>query len=379
MEFTNVHLVATLGFALAVIFGAIANRTNFCTMGAVSDWVNMGLKGRFGAWVLAMGIAVAGAQILELTGLVDIGSSLYRTTSFGLGGYIIGGLLFGIGMTLSGGCGQRTLVRVGSGNLKSLVVFLVLALSAYMTLRGLLAVVRVSAIEPMTIDLAAQGISDQGLASVLGGWFGFEATSVVRAGIGLLVAAILILWALKQEALRESADNMIAGIVIGLIIVAAWVVTGLIGVDDFDPVPVEAMTFIAPSGNTLSYLMTYTGATINFGIAIVFGVIVGSFLYSIFSRTFAIETFTDRNDMINHLTGGLLMGFGGVLALGCTVGQAISGISTLALGSFIAAFFIIVGSALTMRVQYHRMDDMSFIGALGVGIADVLMPWRMQD
>jgi uncharacterized membrane protein YedE/YeeE len=260
-----------------------------------------------------------------------------------------------------------------------LVVFLVLALSAYMTLRGLLAVVRVSAIEPMTIDLAAQGISDQGLASVLGGWFGFEATSVVRAGIGLLVAAILILWALKQEALRESADNMIAGIVIGLIIVAAWVVTGLIGVDDFDPVPVEAMTFIAPSGNTLSYLMTYTGATINFGIAIVFGVIVGSFLYSIFSRTFAIETFTDRNDMINHLTGGLLMGFGGVLALGCTVGQAISGISTLALGSFIAAFFIIVGSALTMRVQYHRMDDMSFIGALGVGIADVLMPWRMQD
>ena len=119
MEFSNIHLVAGLGFVLALIFGAVANRTNFCTMGAVSDWVNMGLKGRLGAWVLAMGIAVAGAQILELTGVVDVGSSIYRTTNFGLGGYIIGGLLFGIGMTLGGGCGQRTLVRVGAGNLKS--------------------------------------------------------------------------------------------------------------------------------------------------------------------------------------------------------------------------------------------------------------------
>ena len=379
MEFTNIHLVAALGFGLAIVFGAVANKTNFCTMGAVSDWVNMGLKGRFGAWVLAMGIAIAGAQILELTGLVDVGSSIYRTTNFGLGGYIIGGLLFGIGMTLGGGCGQRTLVRVGTGNLKSLVVLLILAISAYMTLRGLLAVVRVAAIEPMTIDLSEQGMADQGLATVLGGWFGFEASHAVRWALGLVIAALLILWALKQEAVRESRDNLIAGVVIGVIITLAWVVTGLIGMDDFDPVPVEAMSFIAPTGNTLSYLMTYTGSTINFGIAVVFGVIFGSFLYALFSRTFAIETFSDRSDMINHLTGGLLMGFGGVLALGCTVGQSISGISTLALGSFIAAFSIVVGSALTMRVQYHRMDDMGYFKALGTGLADVVMPWRMKD
>ncbi len=379
MEFSNIHVVTSLGFVLALIFGAVANRTNFCTMGAVSDWVNMGLKGRLGAWVLAMGIAIAGAQILELTGLVDIGSSIYRTTNFGIGGYIIGGLLFGVGMTLGGGCGQRTLVRVGTGNLKSLVVLLILAISAYMTLRGLFAVLRVAAIEPMTIDLSEQGIADQGLASVLGGWFGFEAGNAVRWGIGLVVSALLILWALKQDAVRESRDNLTAGIVIGLIITAAWVVTGLIGVDDFDPVPVEAMSFIAPTGNTLSYLMTFTGATINFGIAIVFGVIAGSFLYAIFSRTFAIETFSDRSDMVNHLTGGLLMGFGGVLALGCTVGQSISGISTLALGSFIAAISIVIGSAFTMRVQYHRMDDMGLVKAWGVGLADVLMPWRMKD
>lgn len=379
MEYSNIHVVAGLGFIIALIFGAVANRTNFCTMGAVSDWVNMGLKGRLGAWVLAMGIAVAGAQILELTGMVDIGSSIYRSTTFGLGGYIIGGLLFGIGMTLGGGCGQRTLVRVGTGNLKSVVVLLVLAITAYMTLRGILATVRVAAIEPMGFDLAEQSMSDQGLATVLAGWTGLELTNALRWIVGLVVAAMLILWALSQKALRENSDNIIAGVVIGLLIIASWLVTGLIGADDFDPVPVEGMSFIAPTGNTLSYLMTFTGATINFGIAVVLGIIAGSFLYAVFTRSFAIETFTNKQDMVNHLWGGLLMGFGGVLSLGCTVGQAISGISTLALGSFIAAISIIVGSALTMRVQYHRMDEMSLISAVGTGIADILMPWRMKD
>lgn len=379
MEFTNIHLVAGLGFLLALVFGAVANRTNFCTMGAVSDWVNMGLKGRLGAWVLAMGIAIAGAQILELTGVVDVGSSIYRTTNFGLGGYLIGGLLFGIGMTLGGGCGQRTLVRVGAGNLKSLVVLLVLAITAYMTLRGLLAVLRVAAIEPMTIDFAEQGMADQGLASVLAGWTGLELTNGLRWIVGLVMAAILILWAFSQKALRENRDNLIAGVVIGLIITGAWFVTGYLGADDFDPVPVEGMSFIAPTGNTLSFLMTFTGATINFGIAVVLGIIIGSFLYSIFSKTFSVETFTDKQDMVNHLSGGLLMGFGGVLSLGCTVGQGVSGISTLALGSFIAVLSIIFGSAVTMRVQYHRMDDIGFFKSLGTGIADILMPWRLKD
>lgn len=379
MELSNIHIVAGLGFAIALVFGAVANKTNFCTMGAVSDWVNMGLKGRLGAWVLAMGIAVAGVQILELTGTVDIGSSIYRSTSFGLGGYIFGGLLFGIGMTLSGGCGQRTLVRVGTGNLKSLVVLLVLAVAAYMTLRGILATIRVAAFEPMAIDLTTQGISDQGLATVLAAWTGMELTNTLKWVVGLVTSSVFILWALSQSAVRENKDNIIAGVVIGLLIIASWVVTGLVGADDFDPVPVEGMSFIAPTGNTLSYLMTYTGASINFGIAIVLGIITGSFLYAIFTRTFAIETFTDKQDMINHLSGGLLMGFGGVLALGCTVGQAISGISTLALGSFIATISIVVGSALTMRVQYHCMDDMTFARAVGTGVADIVMPWRMKD
>ena len=352
------------------------NRTNFCTMGAVSDWVNMGLNGRFAAWVLAMGIAVAGAQILELLGLVDLQSTIYRTTSFGWLGYIVGGVLFGIGMTLGGGCGQRSLVRLGSGNLKSLVVVLLLGITAYATLRGILGLVRVNYIEPAAIDLTESGLEEQGLAAMLGNLTGLDPNGAMRWVVAIVVALLLIGWALRQPALRNSVDNLLGGIVTGLCVVGAWAITGIYGLDDFDPVPVESLTFIAPTGNTINYAMTFTGAAINFGIAVVLGMIVGSFLYALVSRSFRLETFSDRSDMCNHLIGAVLMGFGGVLALGCTIGQGVSGVSTLAVGSFIAMISIVAGCALTLKVQYHMMDDLGFFRALGKGTAELLMPWR---
>ncbi len=376
MELSNIHLVAGLGFALAVVFGAVANKTNFCTMGAVSDWVNMGLKGRFGAWLLAMGIAVAGVQILDLGGWIDLTESIYRTSAFGLGGYIIGGLMFGVGMTLSGGCGQRTLVRVGSGNLKSLVVFIVLGLTAYMTLRGIIGVARLAVIEPLSIDLADHGMEEQGLSTMVMHMTGSEITSGIRWAFAGIVSVVLIGLALSIKELRSDFNNLLAGIVVGAVIIGAWIITGIIGYDDFDPVPLEGLSFVAPIGNSISYLMTYTGATITFAIAVVFGVIVGSFIYALVSGTFRIETFSQRGDMVNHLVGGALMGIGGVLSLGCTVGQGVTGISTLAVGSFIATISIIIGSAITMRVQYHRMDELGKISSLTAGIADILIPWR---
>jgi len=376
MEFTNIHLVSGLGFVLAFVFGAVANKTNFCTMGAISDWVNMGLKGRFGAWILAMGVAIAGAQILELTGYLDLRESIYRTPTFGLVGFILGGLMFGIGMTLAGGCGQRTLVRLGGGNLKSLVVFMVLALTAYMTLRGIIGVARVELIEPLAIDLTEKGLDEQGLAATVLPWFGIEVTDGFRWGIAALVSILLIGYALSIKELRGDANNLIAGIVVGMVVIGAWVITGIIGYDDFDPVPVEGLSFVAPIGNSVSYLMTYTGATISFAVAAVFGMIIGSFVYAVVSRTFRIETFSHRSDMINHLVGGALMGIGGVLALGCTVGQGITGLSTLALGSVIATLSIMLGSAITMRVQYHRMDERGVLGSVAAAVADIAMPWR---
>jgi len=372
-DWSVVHKVSLLGFLGALVFGVVANKTHFCIMGSISDWVNMGSRVRFRAWMLSIGIAILGSQAMVQLGWVDLDGTMYRSANFGLAGFLIGGLLFGIGMTLGAGCGQRTLVRVGGGNLKSLVVLIVMAITAYTTLRGLLAPVRIDVLGPLSIDLEAQGITNQGIETIL-------AHLVGASGQWMTIAVTLVLglgavwYAVKDKDFRASGDNILAGTAIGVLVVGAWYVTGVIGNDDFEPVPVEALTFIAPTGNTVNYLMTWTGAEINFGIAVVLGMIVGSFLYAISSGNFRVEAFATRADMRNHLIAGVLMGFGGVLSFGCTIGQGVSGMSTLALGSLATLLSIMLGSALTMKVQYYMLDD-GFWSSLHQSLADLrLLP-----
>ena len=375
MELSNVHNVALWGFLAAAVFGAIANKTNFCTMGAVSDWVNMGDKNRLRAWFLAIGVAVIGAQLLQAAGIVDLGQSIYLTANFGWLGHALGGFLFGVGMTLGGGCGQRTLVRVGSGNLKSLVVMLLMGITAYMTLRGLIAPVRINAIEASNFDLAARNISGQGLPALIQSLTGMTDMNTVRWAVAAVVGIGFTLYALANREFLRSYKNLFAGCSIGLLVVAGWYITGKLGFDEFEPVRLESYTFVAPVAENLNYLMTYTGSTINFGIAAVFGIIAGSFLYAMLSGTFRIEAFSTREDMVNHVFGGVLMGFGGVIALGCTIGQGVTGMSTLAFGSVITLFMIIFGAALTMKVQGHMMDELGFFRALRLSLADMkLLP-----
>ena len=372
MDWTPVYKVSALAFLIGIVFGAVGNKTNFCTMGAVSDWVNMGDKNRLRAWLLAIGLAIVLSQVLQSRGLVDLGQAIYLTTNFGWLGYILGGFLFGVGMTLASGCGQRTLVRVGGGNLKSLVVLVFLGLTAYMTMRGLLALVRVNVIEVTNVSLEAP---DQGIGTLIAAAFGMDNSTIVSWAATVIIGGGMILYAMISRDFRRSFDNLLAGIVIGLIIPAGWYVTGVIGFDDFEPVRLESYTFIAPAAETLQYLMTFTGSTISFGVSAVFGVVLGSFLYVILTGKFRLEYFVGRDDMLRHIFGGILMGFGGVLALGCTVGQGITGMSTLALGSLMALVSIVFGSALTMKIEEHRLDDMSFMSALRYALADLrLMP-----
>ena len=371
MEWEPVYKVAMLSFLVGIIFGAVVNKTNFCTMGAVSDWVNMGNKGRLRAWFLAIGIATLVTQTLQFNGIIDLSESIYLTPNFGWLGYLAGGFLFGVGMTLASGCVNRTLVRVGSGNLKSLVVLIIIGLTAYMTMRGLLALVRVNVFEVTNINLAEHEISNQGIGTLASSALGFSNTALVHNIVTVLVAGGLIVYALKGRELRRSFDNILAGVAIGLIIPAGWYITGVVGFDDFEPIRLESYTFTGPIAEGLMYLMTFTGSTINFGIAAVFGMILGSFLYSILSRKFRVESFSDRGDMVRHLIGGVFMGFGGVLALGCTIGQGITGMTTLALGSFLALISIIFGSALTMKVEYYRLDDEGFLSALRCALSDM--------
>ena len=349
-EWSVVHKVALWGFLGAFLFGIVAHKTHYCTMDVISDWINMGSFRRLRAWLLAIAVALLVSQLLQAIGWI------YLSTNFGIGEHIIGGFLFGVGMTLGGGCGQRTLVRAGGGNLKSLVVLLVLGLTAYITLRGLLAVVRIDVFGFLSIDLSEYALADQSLATVVAVVSGLAPESVAKV-LAAIIGLTLLMYVFKDKDFRTSGDSILSGLVVGLLVAGAWFVTGVVGNDDFDPVRLETVTFVALVGNMLNYVMTWTGSTIGFGIAVVFGVLAGSLVYAVASGNFRIETFSSRSDMLNHLYAGVLMGFGGVLSLGCTIGQGVGGLSTLALGSLVSIVFIVFGCALTIKVQYYMLDD----------------------
>ena len=341
-------LVALLGFGLGIIFGGTAQRTNFCTMGALSDIMFMGSWNRFRAWMLAIAVAVLISQGLHLAEVVDLGESIYLSPMLAWAGAIIGGLMFGFGMTLGSGCGNKVLVRLGAGNLKSLVVAIVLGIFAYMTLRGLIGLARVQLEGATNVDLTGADFETQGIPDLLAGATG-ASIDTMRLVIALILAGGLLYFCLKSASFRASRRDLAGGLIVGLLVPAAWYATGVIGFDDFEPTQLASFTFVNPTGESLVYLMTFTGATINFGIAAVGGVIAGSFLMAISTRTFRLEGFTGANDMIRNIAGGALMGTGGILAMGCTVGQGITGMSTLALGSLIALVSIIAGGVYGLK------------------------------
>jgi uncharacterized protein len=342
-------------FVLAFIFGAVGNKTHFCTMGAVSDWVNMGDTSRLRMWLLAMAVALLGASALHVAGVVDLSKSIYPSPNFTWLSYIVGGFLFGVGMTLGSGCGSKTLIRVGAGNLKSLVVYIFLGIAAYMTLRGLFGAFRVGVLEKAAIAFP-QG---QDLPSL----FGWN-----RAILAFLIGGAMLVFIYWSKQFRSSFDYTLGGVVTGLVVVGGWYVSGHVGHVAEDPNTLqeafvatntgrmESFSFVAPFAFTLEYLMLWTDKSkiITYGIASAAGVIAGSAAYALATRTFRWEGFRDAEDTANHIAGGMLMGFGGITALGCTIGQAISGFSTLALGSIITFIAIVAGSALTMKYQYWR-------------------------
>jgi uncharacterized membrane protein YedE/YeeE len=343
MEFDVHHQVLLSVLVLAMLFGAVANKTHFCTLGAVSDWVNIGDTGRMRAWVFAMAVALAGVLAMEAFGFASISGTTfphYRTPVFAWMRYLLGGFMFGVGMTLASGCSSKTLIRVGGGNLKSAVVLAVAALCAYAMI---------------WTDLYV-------IAHIAGG-----EGRVVGSVTGWVVVAAFVAFAFASRDFRGSFDNVLGGFVVGLIIAAGWYVTGgPLGAEWKDyaamsavppsRVEVQSFTFIAPMGDTLRYLMSPASLElINFGVVALGGVLIGSFLYALAARRFRIEWFASLQDVARHLAGGALLGIGGVVAMGCTIGQAITGTSTLALGSFLTFAAIVAGSVATMKFQYWLM------------------------
>jgi len=370
-------------FAIALILGAVVNKTNFCTMGAVSDWVNMGDTGRLRAWVFAIAIGVLGVAGLEAAGLVNLGGTFppYRQNNLVWLENVLGGALFGVGMTLASGCGNKTLVRIGGGNLKSVVVFLVIGLIAYFMInpfpgsdKTLYSVLFYPWTSPASVALA----SNQDLGALL-----FSDAANGRMVMGGVVGVALLVWAFLSADFRGSLDNILGGLVVGLAVLAAWYVSSNVMVNadgelmslqtyvqEWDmyapaeavkpaaagPLAAQSFTFINPMGQTLGYAANAFDRTLlTFGIMALAGVVAGSLLWALVSRSFRIEWFASFRDFVNHLVGAVLMGFGGVLAMGCTIGQGVTGFSTLALGSILTFAAIVAGAAVTMKVQYAIM------------------------
>ena len=402
-------------FILAVVLGIVVNKTNFCTMGAVSDLVNMGDSGRLRAWILAATVALIGVVILETLGMVNVSSTLppYRGSEFQWGRYILGGILFGIGMTFASGCGNKTLIRIGGGNIKSIFVFAVIAVIAYYMVDPFKELPSTWYQTYFSSWLGKASISlgtPQDLGSIAGGLLGVNA-SMMRIVLGAVIAIIALRYIFRSKDFRSSGDNIFAGVVIGLIVLLAWYFTSNVAVTTDDGsvsmtkfygewdmmmdsnegkpkngstnLQSQSFTFISPIGQMFGYVgSSFSSAFLTFGVVSVLGVILGSFIWTMITRSFRIEWFNSFKDFYMHMIGAVLMGFGGVLGLGCTVGQSITGVSTLALGSFLVFISIVFGSALTMKIQYYQMvyeEEAGFIKALLSSLVDMkLLPAGMR-
>jgi uncharacterized membrane protein YedE/YeeE len=363
LQFLNSQILWT-SFALSALFGAITQRTHFCTMGAVSDIVSMGDWTRMRVWGLAAGVALIGFAGLSAAGLIDPSKALYISNRFIWLSALVGGLLFGFGMVLASGCGSKTLVRMGGGNLKSLVVFIVTGLAAFATLKGITAVLRVNTVDNVAIDFATSATLGQWLANASG-----LPPSATALALGLALGFGFMVWAMAGRDFLNF-DNLLAGLGIGAIITALWWVSGSLGFVPEHPETLEAvylatnsgraeaMSFVSPLAYSLDWLLFFSDKSkvLTLGIVSVVGVVVGSAVYSLATRSFRWEGFGGTEDTTNHIVGAVLMGVGGVTAMGCTIGQGLSGISTLSATSFVALAAILFGAVAGLKYQIWRLE-----------------------
>jgi len=335
------NIVVGAGLLIGLAYGVVGLLSGFCLLSGLRGWWAEGDSRLIRTFALALAVAVVATQLLAGYGAVDLAKSVYLQPSFSAPLMFAGGVLFGYGMVLANGCGSRALVLLGRGNLRSLVVVIVLGITAQMTLRGLIAPARITLLQASSTKPAHLTLAE--LLRTTGG----EVSA--RVIVVSVISAVLIIFAFAHTPFRRARWQIAAGVAVGLLVAAGWFATGYLGADDFNPAAVTSLTFIAPVADTVQYVMLSTGLTLNFGIAMVFGVFGGSLLAALVTRRFRLEGYTSPQHMLRSITGAAFMGSGGAMALGCSIGQGLTGISTLALSSFIAAAGILLGSAAGLR------------------------------
>jgi len=355
--------VLALAFVLGAVFGWLGQRTHFCTLGAVSDVLHMGDYSRLRMWALALAVALLGFAGLRAAGLINPAQSLYATQRLLPLSALVGGLMFGFGMVLASGCASKTLNRIGGGNLKSVVVFVVAGVAAFATLKGLTGVLRAATVDQVALPVAAPG----DVATLLALALGLPAASL-RLGLSATLALLLLAWALRAPDFRQR-DKLLGGAGVGLVVVAMWWLSGYLGHVAEHPDTLqeaylgtrsgrmESVSFVAPMAYTLEWLMLFSdhSNTVSLGVATAVGVVLGATVSALGSHSFRWEGFAHVDDLAQHLMGAVLMGVGGVTALGCSIGQGLSGLSTLSVGSLIATAAIVGGAVLALRYQVWRL------------------------
>jgi uncharacterized membrane protein YedE/YeeE len=343
----DAQTIQIAGFAAGLVLGFAGLRTNFCVMGAITDIALMRDWRRFRAWLLAIAVALAGTETLILAGLARLDASAPTAPSFGWLAAGAGGLAFGFGMVLAGGCGQRNLVRVGAGSIKALVVVLVMAGFAHLAVFGALAPVRLwlmAAANPLpALDVASQDFSV--LLTPAG-----ETAKGARAALAYGSALLLAWLCFKDTSFRASARDVTAGAVIGLLVAFGWAATS--GAD-----APESLNFAVPLGDAAARALgglDGEGGRAGFAFMAVPGVVLGAFLAVAWPWRVRFEFFADARDAARTVAGAALMGLGGATALGCTIGQGVAGVSTLAAASLLAWAALVAGALLGVRYLEAR-------------------------
>jgi uncharacterized membrane protein YedE/YeeE len=338
LQSVSAWLPAASGFALGAIVGFAVRRARLCSFGAIEDALIGGDGRRMRVFGLALGLAILGTQSLVLTGILDPQATSYVPVALPIMSIVLGSVAFGIGMALVGTCGFGSLVRLGGGDLRGLVVVLVLGAVGYATLRGLFAGLRIGVLESLALPMPDGTGSD--LAALTSRAVGIDVRSLVAA-----IAGVGLCWlALGDRRLLRTPRLLAAGVVLGLAAVAGWAATSLLG-DEFDhALRPQSLTFVSTIGKALYGGLLNVAAFADFGVMSIFGVVAGAWLAAWHADELSWEAFDDDREMRRHLAGAALMGAGGILAGGCTIGQGITAGSMLALSWPLAVGGMIVGA-----------------------------------
>ncbi len=331
-------LAALVGLGGGTVLGLAARLGDFCTLGAIESAFYGQNQKRMRMWGVALGVAIIGTFTLAQIGILDFRATFYYSLKWNPLASIVGGLMFGYGMAYTGNCAFSSLARIGGGDLRALVAVIVIGIFSFMTLGGPIAPLRTF------LFPESQATTTQGIAHLLSGW-----TSVPAYAIAIAFGIALLVWGLRNRDLRNAPVSIFWAAMVGLAIVSGWWGTSAINDASLGAVDVQSYSYTAPLGRSLIFLMTSTAGGINFSVGSVSGVILGGFLGSLIKGHFRWEACEDAQELGRQMFGAAMMGVGGVIALGCTIGQGLSAFSTLTYSAPVALASIVVGALIGLR------------------------------